>query len=211
MDIMLNKALEGFLGLLRQLIINLLGPKGSEWGEELKKFLRKEPCWINKQGPNLSIWKTVKVGVFNNLGVVKEMLSQREAVVSRYAEDILMQQKFTLAQCETDVSITLASVKKLTGKDLASFGEVIDAINDIGDLCPAEVALSILAEQSFDLPHTQSVVVAMKPIRNSEGFPYMFVVGRWGSSSKLHLHAVNTPSTGALAGDVKFVFIPRSF
>ncbi|MHB1316866.1 MAG: hypothetical protein ACYCZW_03375 [Minisyncoccota bacterium] len=46
MDTMLNQALEGFLGLLRQLMTNLLGPNGSEWGEELKKFLRKEPCWV---------------------------------------------------------------------------------------------------------------------------------------------------------------------
>lgn len=47
MDIMLNQALEEFLGLLRQLIINLLGPHGAEWGNELKRFLRKERCWVS--------------------------------------------------------------------------------------------------------------------------------------------------------------------
>ncbi len=45
MDTVLNQALEGFLGLLRQLMTNLLGPHGYEWGEELKKFLKKKPCW----------------------------------------------------------------------------------------------------------------------------------------------------------------------
>ena len=48
MDTILSQALEGFLGLLRQLMTNLLGPNGSEWGEELKKFLRKEPCWVTE-------------------------------------------------------------------------------------------------------------------------------------------------------------------
>jgi len=46
MDFVLNQVLEVFSGLLRQLMINLLGPNGSEWGKELKKFLRKEPCWV---------------------------------------------------------------------------------------------------------------------------------------------------------------------
>lgn len=45
MDTILNQALEKFLGLLRQLITNLLGPHGFEWGEELKKFLKKQPSW----------------------------------------------------------------------------------------------------------------------------------------------------------------------
>ncbi len=45
MNDILSQALEGFIGPLRQLMINLLGPNGPEWGEELKKFLRKEPTW----------------------------------------------------------------------------------------------------------------------------------------------------------------------
>lgn len=33
-------------GLLNQLLVNLSGQDGSTWYEELKKFLRKEPCWV---------------------------------------------------------------------------------------------------------------------------------------------------------------------
>jgi hypothetical protein len=45
MDDILSQALEGFVGLLRQLLTNLLGPNGPEWRIELSKFLRKEVCW----------------------------------------------------------------------------------------------------------------------------------------------------------------------
>jgi hypothetical protein len=46
MDTMLSKALREFTaGPLNQLIVNLGGCEGSQWEEELKRFLRKEPCW----------------------------------------------------------------------------------------------------------------------------------------------------------------------
>ena len=48
MGTMLSKALREFMtGPLNQLIVNLAGHEGNEWEEELKKFLRKEPCWTN--------------------------------------------------------------------------------------------------------------------------------------------------------------------
>lgn len=45
---MLSKALREFMtGPLKQLFVNLAGEDGSEWEEELKKFLRKESCWTS--------------------------------------------------------------------------------------------------------------------------------------------------------------------
>lgn len=41
----LSDALREFTGLLKQLITNLLGNEADLWGNELRKFLRKEPCW----------------------------------------------------------------------------------------------------------------------------------------------------------------------
>ncbi|MBI3442321.1 MAG: hypothetical protein HY007_00940 [Candidatus Sungbacteria bacterium] len=48
MDAMLSKALREFMtGQLNQLVVNLGGQDGDEWERELKRFLRKEPCWSN--------------------------------------------------------------------------------------------------------------------------------------------------------------------
>ena len=50
MDSMLSKALREFTaGPLNQLIVNIGGQDGSQWEEELKRFLRKEPCWANAE------------------------------------------------------------------------------------------------------------------------------------------------------------------
>ena len=57
METILIAALEGFIGLLRQLITNLLGNDAELWGNELKKFLRKEPCWLS---PATNAMATVK-------------------------------------------------------------------------------------------------------------------------------------------------------
>ena len=47
MDSMLSRTLREFTtGPLNQLIVNLGGQDGSQWEEELKRFLRKEPCWV---------------------------------------------------------------------------------------------------------------------------------------------------------------------
>jgi hypothetical protein len=45
MQNMLSEQLQDFLGLIKQLITNLLGKDAVEWANELKKLLRKEPCW----------------------------------------------------------------------------------------------------------------------------------------------------------------------
>ncbi len=47
MNAMLSEALQDFTGLLKQLLTNLLGNNADVWGIELKRFLRKEPCWTN--------------------------------------------------------------------------------------------------------------------------------------------------------------------
>lgn len=61
---MLRSALCKFRRLLNQLEINLLGDDGDTWETELKKFLRKEPCWVKVAVANklLKLVTTVKVG-----------------------------------------------------------------------------------------------------------------------------------------------------
>ena len=56
---MLRKALWEILRPLLQLITNLLNPESGEfWLTELKRFLRKEPCWERKFNPATFIGKS---------------------------------------------------------------------------------------------------------------------------------------------------------
>jgi hypothetical protein len=47
MSNMLGDALREYTGLRHQIDENLIGENGLEWAEQLKRFLRKEPCWVN--------------------------------------------------------------------------------------------------------------------------------------------------------------------
>ncbi len=48
---------ETFLGILVDLLEKICGPNGHEWIRELKKFLRKEPCWIQSQDAEVAEMK----------------------------------------------------------------------------------------------------------------------------------------------------------
>lgn len=83
MDTMLSKALREFTtGPLNQLIVNLGGQDGDQWEQQLKQFLRKEPCWTNgsvtqvaqpKPAPSiLELVSTVGVAATTSKLVAKE-------------------------------------------------------------------------------------------------------------------------------------------
>jgi hypothetical protein len=56
MNTMLSKALREFTtGPLNQLIVNLGGQDGGEWEQQLKQFLRKEPCWTEGRGAQVAV------------------------------------------------------------------------------------------------------------------------------------------------------------
>lgn len=55
METMLSKALREFMtGPLNQLIVNLGGQDGNQWEKQFKQFLRKEPCWTEGNGTQVT-------------------------------------------------------------------------------------------------------------------------------------------------------------
>jgi hypothetical protein len=55
MNAMLSEALQEFTGLLGQLLKNLLGNDADTWGDEFKRFLRKEPCWVKSLPMSITV------------------------------------------------------------------------------------------------------------------------------------------------------------
>src|ERR1700679_3108373 len=93
MNAMLSEALRDFTGLLKQLLTNLLGNDADTWGNELRKFLRKEPCWTNSDTHKLMdrafvTWKIPPI----NLGLPGELpdiIRGAGFVLTKGAADIL--------------------------------------------------------------------------------------------------------------------------
>ncbi len=134
------------------------------------------------------VWKTVRRGVHKNLGSITTMLTKFK--VTDWVKDIIGKPAFTLAQTEEDLSLCVATVKKLTGKNEATTKEIFDVIKLAGDLCPAEVGPA-LREQYLDQPNGEWLHLAMKPIRDCDGRLTLFGVGRGHGELWLRAHCAD--------------------
>ncbi len=120
MDIMLSKALREFTtGPLNQLIVNLGGQDGNQWEEELKKFLRKEPCWISGNVTQVAQWKPASC--------ILELVSTVEVVAT--TSKFVAKEKFVInTKCNAPVKIS-AVRDNFTEWFLLDSGKVEDPIS----------------------------------------------------------------------------------
>lgn len=150
------------------------------------------------------VWKTVRIGVHKNLDALTKALKKFR--VSDWAKDIMSKPVFTLAQAEEDITLCMATVKELTGKNQATTTEVLDAVKRVGELCPAEVGPA-LREAYLDQPNGEWLAIAMEPIRGSLGSPRVFSVERIGG--ELWLDAYYAYPADVWDGASRFVFRSR--
>lgn len=122
------------------------------------------------------------------------------------ANDILDKSAFTVAQVETEVELACATVKELTGKNMATLRDIFDAIRCIGDLCPAEAGPQ-LRLQYTDQPKGERLVIAMEPITDSDGGLRLFSVEHCGDGP--WLSADFGDPDGVWSGFYRFVFLRR--
>ena len=169
--------------------------------EGVRRFLADE---LRLAVPQFAVWRTVRIGVHKNLDTLTKALKKFR--ISDWALDILGKPAFTLAQTEEDISLCVATVKELTGKNQATTTEIFDAIKRIGELCPAEVGPA-LRESYLDQPKGEWLRVAMEPIRDSDGYPYVFDVGH--DDDVLWLNAYYAYPGLVWDGDDRVVFRSR--
>jgi hypothetical protein len=123
------------------------------------------------------IWRTIRIGGFRNADEVRKAIKNAGMNIGNYANDILG--KILLATSETDVNIVLLSVADLGFKDGAEYGKICSRAKELGlELCPAEVG-SQLRLQYKDQPNGEWLIVAMKPITDSDDDLILFFVGRY--------------------------------
>ena len=83
---MLSEALQQFVGLLNQLMKNLLGNDAELWGNELKKFLRKEPCWVKVEKAVASILRSISASVTISATTGTKTITSAKEVFTGYLD-----------------------------------------------------------------------------------------------------------------------------
>ncbi len=216
---MLSDALQEFTGLLKQLITNLLGNEAEVWGNEFRKFCRKEPCWqpvqkVVKEVAKrvLTTWRSISVGG----GAAKELAAN----VARNCEEVSDNAKFlmtnmTVAPATGTVDLVNLSLRELgftTSPRTDAFmtkefcakwsAEHLDGC--VIELCEAEDGPR-LREQYQDQPNGEVLWIAMERISGSDGHPFVFVVHRFDGGARW-LNARWTDPSGRWGLDRRIVF-----
>jgi hypothetical protein len=194
MDInMLRKALWVFLRPLVQLISNLVNPEiGDEWLLELKKFLRKEPCWTVVSKPALC-WHelngVIYFSVTSDGTTGEEWITRHESkgsLVSDYAKQLLRSSDF---KPTIGVTTEVAVLKGMLFEDNDRTIKTIRAKAIKLNLSKPNAELACLIREKFTDEEIKQMglwrIIAMhEPIDDFDGYPSLLGAirhddGRW--------------------------------
>lgn len=167
----------------------LAGSDGENILAELKKFVKRQPCWeINRLDAlsndmkreenlsNFSIWKTVRLGRHKTGDEYRRALDVQKYEIGHWAKEILSNSAFTCATEETDVDLVIVSSGQLGLKrgTSASFRNIYARALERGlELCPAEVGPALRLAYK-DQPRGERLIIAMNAISGSAGDNYVF-------------------------------------
>jgi hypothetical protein len=129
-----------------------------------------------------SVFRTIKVG--NNLRTADDFrtaLQQAGCRIGNWANDLMSRPGFTTADQEGDVELTVLTTRQLTGKENGgTTTEIFVGAARIGlEKCQPEDGPQ-LRQQYLDQPLHEFLMIGMKPIADSGGYPSMFFIARDG-------------------------------
>ena len=160
-----------------------------------------------KEVVEFPVWKTIKLGTHKSVDELRQSLRDNGFPISCRAGNILG--KITLAETETEVTLHVATVEELTGKDVATNHEINQAIRQKGyDLCPAEVGPQLRLQYS-NQPECENLLIVMESISDSFlGLRNIFCMGHAAGGERWLNDCSGHPDHGW--GDVYcFVFMSR--
>jgi hypothetical protein len=158
------------------------------------------------------VWKTIKLGT-NGLKAADDFsksFKDNGFKVSDWANDILGKPAFTVATEETEIDLVVVSVAELGFKNGATRENIYARAKERGlDICPNEVGPQ-LRLQYKDQPKGEWLIVAMEPLRCSDGALELFSVERVGDG--LWLSSVSGSSGNVWGAGDQWVFaLPRKY
>ncbi len=129
---------------------------------------------VRTKGPLIENWKTLKLGMFERPEEIGEIIRKKGMVVGQIAEDLLSS-GFRLCSPEIEVALVFLSVRDL-GFEMAELKDIFERAQELGlRRCPPELGFQ-LRWQYLDQPKGEYCMIAMDPIRASDGNPYIICV-----------------------------------
>jgi len=187
-------------GPLTDLLGKLDGENGGVWLRGLNKFLRKENPWEKPE-----TFKIIEIGTHKDVKSLRKALEESGARIGDWASDILNKTKLSISKQSLD--LVVRSVKELGFPNGAQYQDICKAAESQGlDLCPAEVGPQ-LRLQKPDQPNGEWLVIAMEPIKDSDGNLKLFNVKR--NDDDLWLYTVYGNPDDFYDDDGHLVFVRR--
>ncbi len=154
------------------------------------------------------VLKTIKLGTHKSLWDLRQSIEAGGNRIGAWGDSILS--RIILSTFETEVTLHVASVSELTGRDFANIREVITAVQALGyDLCPGEIGPQ-LRRQYSEQPEDDWLNIAMEPVLDScSDLLGIFSVARFCCDE--HWLLGSGGGHREWDGDARFVFSSYSF
>lgn len=177
MEAMLRRALRQYAGLRQHLDAFLLGEEGDRCAEELKKFLRREPCWIARDGAEdalrrLSVWRTLTIGGCSREELPK-IVEKEEFRNSSWGSDLMTRPQFVTSPTPYTIRLGRVRVGDLGFTEAPHTPELWERLGQYFDECPPETGPH-LRRIYRDQPMDEWLPVFMAAIAGSDGCPRVF-------------------------------------
>jgi len=159
---------------------------------------------LSDEKTSFNVWKTIKLGTLKNADEFRKALKKNGLKIGDWGNDILGKPAFTVTSVEEEIQLVNLSVADLGFKDGANYGNICAKAKELGlELCPNEVGPQ-LRLQYKDQPKGEYLRIAMEPITDSDGYLFIFNVGRGGDG--LWLNGVYGRSGRFWVANNRFVF-----
>jgi hypothetical protein len=160
---------------------------------------------MSTQSSVIPTFKTIEIGTHKDVKSLRKALEESGSRISDWAGDILAKTK--LSKSKQSLDLVVLSVKELGFPQGAQLKVIYEAADkrDL-DKCPAEAGPQ-LRRQCPDQPSGEELIMAMEPIKDSDGDLYLFSVGHDGDDRWL-LADYGRPDDFWNA-DNRFVFVRR--
>ena len=165
-----------FLAVVGENMPVMTGDVMQSWIENPKVVGRVLEAFRPSATKSFPTWKTVTLGGHKNVKAFLVALESADFHVGDWAKDVMSKPAFTLAKKKAKVNLVRVTVKELGFVKGATLKEIYASASERGlKLCPPEVGPTLRLEYK-DQPNGEWLTVAMDPITDSDGTPFLFGV-----------------------------------